>query len=311
MRLVWRFLSGIAVLFVVSIIVFVVTQALPGDLPRLVLGVDAGEEQVEALRVQLGLDRPPLEQYWGWFTGVLSGDWGTSLVSGRPVVEVLGFRIVNSFTLIAIAMLVAVPLSFVVGVWTAARRETVGDRAMLTFSMVTNSLPDFVLGTLLVVLLGTTVFPLFPPVSLFPPGDLPWWYPAQLVLPVMTLVIMAVTYLYRLVRASVIDVLDSEYVQMAHLKGLRGGTILFRHALPNAVIPAVQAASIVFAVSLGGLVVIENLFTFPGVGSALSSAIATHDIPVLQACVLLIATTFFICNTIADLLSARFGLGDR
>jgi len=310
-RLLWRLGGGLVVLFAVSVVVFAVTQALPGDLPRLILGTDADEVQIEALRLQLGLDRPPLEQYLSWLGGVLTGDLGTSLGSGRPVAEVLGFRILNSFTLITISMLIAVPLSMVLGVLTAARRDSLGDRALLGFSMVTNALPDFVLGTLLIVLLGTTVLPLFPPVSLFPPGDLPWWYPAQLVLPVMTLTIMAVTYLYRLVRSSVIDVLDSEYIQMARLKGLAGPVVLFRHALPNAVIPAIQASSIVFAVSLGGLVVIENLFAFPGVGSALSSAIATHDIPVLQACVLLIAATFFVCNTIADLLSARFGWGNR
>jgi len=306
-----RVISGVIILFVVSIIVFFTTQALPGDLPRLILGVDATPDQVDALRVQLGLDRPPLVQYAEWITGVLRGDWGTSLVNGRPVADVVGFRVLNSFALIIIAMLIAIPLSFVLGVLAAARRDRATDHALFGVSVVVNALPDFVLGTLLVALFGTTVFRIFPPVALIPVGDLPWWHPASLVLPVMTIVLMATTYLYRLVRASMLDVLDSDYVQTATLKGLSRTRILFRHALPNAVVPAVQASSLVFAVSLGGLVVIEYLFGYPGLGTLLADSIATHDLPVLQAVILIIAATFFICNLIADVISARFGTRTR
>lgn len=298
-----RIAIGIGVLLAVSILVFLATQALPGDVARVILGRDATAEQVAVLRERLGLDQPLVVQYLNWLGGALRGDFGVSLATGEPVSQVLAGRLLNSMTLVVFGMLIAVPLSLVLGVVTAERRDRPIDKASLRVSMILNALPDFVLGTLLVVLLGTTVFKLFPPVAIIPAGHLPWWYPDRLVLPVLTIVIMATTYLYRLVRASMIDVLSSEYVQTATLKGLTRRTILFRHALPNAVGPMIQATSIIVAATLGGIVVVEFVYNYPGLGTLLTQSIGTRDLPVVQAIVLVIAATYFICNLIADIIA--------
>ncbi|MGV9863394.1 ABC transporter permease [Rhodococcus koreensis] len=297
-----RVAAGVVTLAIVSVLVFAATQALPGDVARLILGPDATADQVAQLRVTLGLDDPVIAQYFAWISGLLSGNLGTSLVTGNPVVDVVAPRLANSLFLVGISMLISIPLSIALGVFTAERRDRFIDRALLRFSMVSNAIPDFVLGILLVVLFGTTVFTWFPPVAIVPVGDAPWAHLDRLILPILTIVILVTTYLCRLVRSSFIDVLDSDYVQMAELKGLGRIMILFRHALPNAIGALIQAAAISAAVVLGGLVVVENVFNFNGIGTLLSNSIKTHDLPVIQAVVMIIATAFFVCNLVADLL---------
>ncbi|MGW5150589.1 ABC transporter permease [Rhodococcus koreensis] len=297
-----RVAAGAVTLAIVSVLVFAATQALPGDVARLILGPDATADQVAQLRVTLGLDDPVIAQYFAWISGLLSGNLGTSLVTGNPVVDVVAPRLANSLFLVGISMLISIPLSIALGVFTAERHDRFIDRALLRFSMVSNAIPDFVLGILLVVLFGTTVFTWFPPVAIVPVGDAPWAHLDRLILPILTIVILVTTYLCRLVRSSFIDVLDSDYVQMAELKGLGRIMILFRHALPNAIGALIQAAAISAAVVLGGLVVVENVFNFNGIGTLLSNSIKTHDLPVIQAVVMIIATAFFVCNLVADLL---------
>ncbi|MGO3678190.1 MAG: ABC transporter permease, partial [Microbacteriaceae bacterium] len=177
-------------------------------------------------------------------------------------------------------------------------------------SMVINAVPEFVLGTVLIALFGTTVFHWFPPVALIPPTDMPWWHIAALVLPITTLVTGGVAYLSRLVRVSFIDVMNSEYIQTAQLKGLSTRRILYRHALPNALAPIIPAASLVAAFLIGGTVVVEYLFSYPGIGSVLIEAVGNRDLPLIQAVVLIIATAYFVFNFIADLLSEA-GAGAR
>lgn len=298
-----RTLAGLVTLMIVSVLIFAATQALSGDIARIILGTGATADQVAQLRSTLGLDEPVLSQYFAWVSGLFTGDLGTSLVSGAPVIDVVAPRLGNSLFLVGISMAISVPLSIVVGVFTAEKRDGVIDRSLLQFSMVSNAIPDFALALLLVVLFGTTVFTWFLPVAIVPVGQPPWAYLDHLVLPILTIVIMVTTYLYRLVRSSFIDVLDSDFVQMAELKGLGRTQILFRHALPNAVGALIQAAAICFAVVLGGLVVVENVFNFNGIGTLLSNSIKTHDLPVIQAAVMIIAAAFFVCNLIADLLA--------
>ena len=302
---------GVLTMFLVSVLVFFATQALPGDIAQIILGRDATPESLATLRAQLGLDRPVIEQYFTWIAGVLRGDFGVSLSSGQPVTTYLGGRILNSATLVVFTMVISLPLSIVAGVFAARHKDGWFDKALLAGSSLVNSLPMFVLGTLLVVLLGTTVFPILPPVSIIPPGDLPWWHPAELVLPVTTLVLLATTYLARLVRSTVIDVLDSEYIQMATLKGLKENRIVYRHALVNAIGPTLQAAAMTTAVTLGGVVVIEFVFAYPGIGTALTDAISKRDIPVIQAVVLLIAVVFYLCNLLADVIQSTLGPRSR
>ena len=215
-----RTLLGVLTLFIASIIIFAATQALPGDPARAILGRTATPESLAALREQLDLDRPVTEQYWDWLSGVLTGDLGESLVAGQPVTELLGSRIVNSAFLMLLAALVSVPLAILIGVVSARRRDGPLDHTLSVTTLAVAGLPEFVVGIALVVLFGTTVFTVLPPVSLIPPDSAPWNYPKELILPTLTLVIAVSPYIARIMRASMIEVLESDYVEMARLKGL-------------------------------------------------------------------------------------------
>lgn len=297
-----KVLQGLLTLLIVSILIFFATQAMPGDVARVILGVNATPERLDVVREQLGLNLPVTTQYLNWLVGILRGDWGVSLTNGTPVAEILGVRLRNSVTLGLLAMIVMLPVSLVIGVIAAQRKDRAFDHLFMGGSMVVNAAPEFVTGTVLVALFGTTVFHWLPPVSLIPPADLPWWHIPALVLPVATVVISGVAYLGRLVRVSFIDVMSSEYIQTARLKGLSTRRILFRHALPNALAPIIPAASLVAAFVIGGTVVVEYLFSYPGIGSALVEAVGNRDLPLIQAIVLIIATAYFVFNFIADVL---------
>ena len=295
-----RIVHGVIVLFVVSLLVFLVTQALPGDVVRVILGTTATEERIAQLREQLGLDQPIWAQYWNWLSGIFRGDLGTSLITGRPVSEVIGPRVRNTLVLAGLTILIMLPVSLILGIVAAVRRDRFIDRLILGTSMLVNATPEFVLGTILIAAFATTVFPILPAVSLIPPDAFPTWYPAALVLPIATLTIFGVMYLARIVRVSFIDVMDSEYVQNARLKGVGDRRILFVHILPNALAPVIPAASLVAAITIGGSVVIEYLFAYPGLGTILVESVANRDLPIVQIVILLIATTYFLFNFIAD-----------
>ncbi|WP_237774402.1 ABC transporter permease [Actinosynnema sp. ALI-1.44] len=301
--LVRRVLLGVLILVLVSMLLFLVTQVLPGDVARIILGKDATAEQVADLRLRLGLDQPLVAQYWHWLTGVLTGEMGTSLANGEPVAGIIGPRVLNSVTLGLFSTVLILPLAVVIGVFSAHKRDSPLDRAFVAVSSLFTALPAFVVGMLLIAFFATSVFGVLPGVSNIPPGHMPWWYPAQLVLPVATLTLMGVMYLGRLVRASFIDAMNSEYVQMAVLKGLSGRRILFRHALPNAIAASLPAASLVTAVTVTGIVVVEYVYSYPGLGTAVVSAVNSHDLPVMQAGILILATAYYLFNLLADVLA--------
>jgi peptide/nickel transport system permease protein len=295
---------SLVTLILVSGLIFMATQGLPGDVARMILGKEAGAEQVEALRSQLGLNLPLVEQYTRWVGSLLSGDLGFSAASNRPVADLVGPRVANSFALVAMSMVLALPISVLLGVATANFKDTWFDRIAMAASLGVNALPEFVLGLLLVVVFSTNLLHVVPAVSLLSPGKPFYQQLSAYVLPVATLFLLQTTYLYRLVRGTMIDVLASDYVQFARLKGMSSGSILFRHALPNAAVPAIQAAANVFALSVGGVVVVEYVFGYPGMGTALTDAVGNRDIPVVQFIVLIIAATFLLSNMIADLAAA-------
>ncbi|MFT4233148.1 MAG: ABC transporter permease [Leucobacter sp.] len=296
-------LQGVLTLLFVSILIFIATQTMPGDVARVILGVNATPERLATVRESLGLDLPAWQQYLNWLGGILRGDWGDSLISGAPIADTLSIRLRNSLTLGVMALIIMLPISLVVGVIAAQRRDRVFDKLFMGSSMVVNAVPEFVLGTVLIALFGTTVLHILPPVALIPPDHMPWWHPLELVLPVTTLVVGGVAYLARLVRVSFIDVMNSEYIQTALLKGLSTRRILYRHALPNALAPIIPAASLVAAFLIGGTVVVEYLFSYPGIGLTLIEAVNNRDLPMIQAVVLIIATAYFVFNFIADALS--------
>ncbi len=295
-----RTLLGVLTLFVASIIIFAATQALPGDPARAILGRTATPESLAALREQLNLDRPVVGQYWDWLSGVVRGDLGDSLVAGQPVTELLGSRIVNSAFLMFISALISVPLAILIGTVSARRRDGPIDHALSVVTLALAALPEFVVGIAFVVLLGTTVFTVLPPVSLIPPGSPPWNYPQELILPTLTLVVAVTPYIARIMRASMVEVLESEYVEMARLKGLRERKVVWRHALPNAIAPTIQVTAINLAYLAGGIVVVEFVFAYAGIGAALVDGVANRDIPIVQAVSLLIAGVYVVLNLIAD-----------
>jgi peptide/nickel transport system permease protein len=300
-----KLLQGVLTLLAMSLLIFLATRALPGDVANMILGQNATPEQIISLRGQLGLDLPLWRQYLSWLGGILQGNWSTSLASGQPVADVLSLAVRNTATLSGVALAVMLPLSVLVGVIAAQFRDGIVDRLFLGVSMIFNAVPDFVTGTVLVAVFATTCVHWLPAVSFIPPGEAPLSYPGALVLPATTVIIPGVMYLSRLVRVAVIDVMTTEYIQTAVLRGLSPRRILLRHALPNAVAPIIPAASLVAAFTVGGVVVVEYLFAYPGVGSALVEAVTNRDLPVIQANVLVIASAYFVLNLVADTLAPR------
>ncbi|MBA2550163.1 MAG: ABC transporter permease [Nocardioidaceae bacterium] len=294
-----RLLLGVLVLVLVSILVFAATQAL-GDPARAILGRDATPASLAALRAELDLDQSVLGQYLSWAGGLLNGDLGNSLAAQQPVTELLGSRLVNSSVLVLCAAVISIPLSIAIGSWAALRREKAFDTVSSSAMLALAALPEFVVAVLLVMLFATTVLQVLPAISPISPGQRPWDVPEGLVLPTATLVLAVAPYVARIMRASMVEVLESDYVEMARLKGLPERTVLIRHALPNAIGPVFQVIAINLAYLAGGVVVIEYVFNYSGIGSALQDAVVNHDIPVVQALAMLIAGVYVLLNLLAD-----------
>src|SRR6266446_5666831 len=296
-----RLLLGLIVLIMVSIVVFAATQALPGDPARAILGRSATPQSLAALRLKLHLDQPVFTQYWTWLTGLLHGNFGTSLAAQEPVTTLLGPRLVNSSVLVAVSAIVSIPLSIAIGSWAALKREKIFDTVSSNLLLALAALPEFVVAVVLVLLFATTVFPnVFPAISRIPPGSGPWNYPSALVLPVLTLVIAVAPYVARIMRASMVEVLESDYIEMARLKGLPERIVLIRHALPNALGPVFQVIALNLAYLAGGIVVVETVFNYGGIGSGMQEAVINHDLPVVQALAMLIAAVYVVLNLLAD-----------
>jgi peptide/nickel transport system permease protein len=301
--LIRRLLLGLLILLLVSIVVFAATQALPGNAARAILGRNATPQRLAALTRQLHLNESAVAQYLHWLGGVLTGNFGTSAATQQPVSQLLSARIDNSAFLVLVSALVALPLSIVLGVWMAVKRDKPTDHILSMATLALASLPEFVIGIGLILLLATNLSHVFPAVSIIPPGEHAWNVPNAVVLPAATLVLAVTPYISRIMRGSMIEVLESEYVTMARLKGLSNRTVIWRHAVPNAIVPAIQVSALQLAYLAGGVVLVEYVFTFPGIGSALVDAVGNRDIPVVQALVIIIAAVYVIVNLIADLLT--------
>jgi peptide/nickel transport system permease protein len=296
-----RLLLGLLVLWLVSIVVFAATQALPGDPARAILGRTATPESLAALREQLGLNRPVLGQYADWIGGLLTGDLGTSLAARQPVSQLLGDRLVNTAFLVLCAGLISIPLSIVLGAYAALRRDRTFDVVTSLGTLLLAALPEFVVGVGLVVLFATTVLNVLPAVSLIPPGTRPWTLPMAMILPTATLVLAVTPYVARIMRASMVEVLESDYVEMARLKGLPERIVIWRHALPNAVGPTFQVIAINLAYLAGGVIVVEYIFNYAGLGGALRDAVSNRDLPVVQALAMSVALVYVGLNLLADI----------
>jgi peptide/nickel transport system permease protein len=301
-RLVLRRLGlGLLTLWLVSLLVFAAVLALPGDAATAILGKEATPDRVAALRDQLHLNDSVISQYLQWLGGLLTGDLGTSAATQQPVSELLSARVGNSVFLVLVASVVAIPLSLVIGVWTAMHRDRPADHITSTATLVLAALPEFVIGIALVLLFATSVFHVLPAVSLLPPGTHAWEDPKVVVLPAATLVLAVTPYISRIMRGSMVEVLESEYVTMARLKGLPERTVIWRHAVPNAIVPAIQVTALQLAWMAGGVVVVEFVFQYPGIGAALVDAVALRDMPVVQTVTMLAAGIYVGLNLLADI----------
>ena len=297
---------GLAVLtlWLVSILVYVATAAL-GDPIRAILGRDfaAQPARVAQLREQLGLDDPLVVRYFRWLGGLLTGDPGVSIASRRPVADLISTNVVNTLVLVLIAALVMIPVAFGIAMVSANFRRRRGDSAIQVVLLTLAGLPEFVIGILLVALLSTTVFHVLPAVTISSRNGHPWDDPATMVLPVATLVLAVAPYVSRIVRSTLLEVLDSDYVELARLKGIPESVVMRKHALLNAVVPGIQVIALQLAWLTGGVVIVEFLFNYPGIGAQLVDSVRNHDVPMVQALSMIIAAVYVGVNLVADLLS--------
>ncbi len=302
LRVLKRLGIGLLMLCVVSFIVFFCTQALPGDIARQILGQNATPEQIAALRAQLGLDQPVFVQYGNWLMGMLQLDPGTSLASRMPVAELIASRLANSLTIVGIAFLLVVLLSYGLGILASRKPGGILDTVISGINHFILSLPEFVVGIIVIVILAVNVFKLFPPASIIDSRYAAIEQPTLLVLPVLCLVLVATPHVLESIRTLMREELESSSVTWARLSGVGEGRILLRYALPNILAPSLQvvAASINFL--LGGMVAVEAVFAFPGIGSALVSAVSTRDIVTVQGIAMFIAVVMVIALMIADII---------
>lgn len=298
-----RLLLGLLILLAVSVVVFAATQALPGNAARAILGRDATPARLKALTLQLHLNQPAITQYWHWLRGIVQGNFGISAATQQPVSQLISTRIDNSAFLVLVSAVIALPLSIALGVWMAVRRDKLADNVLSMVTLALAALPEFVIGLILAVLFATNVTHVLPAVTIIPPGEHAWDIPKTIVLPVATLVLAVTPYISRIMRGSMIEVLESDYVTMARLKGLSNRTVIWRHAVPNAIVPAIQVSALQLAYLAGGIVTVEYVFSYPGVGSALVDAVGNRDVPTVQALVMIIGAVYVAVNLIADLLT--------
>ncbi len=303
-HIVWRVILGFITLFFVSVLIFLATNMLPGDPARAILGPRATPEKLAILRQEMGLNRPVAVRYGSWLGDIARGDLGTSLAGmNEPVTKVIGRRLYNSFLLVVLSALVSVPLSMGIGAYMALKRDTKLDAATTIGTLALSALPEFVIGIALVLLLSTQIFHILPPISRLDSFE-PYLGQLDLfILPVITLTLAVLPYIVRMMRASTIEVLESEYISMARLKGVPEPLVMRRHSLPNAVVPAIQGTAMQLAWLAGGIVVVEYLFAYPGIGTALVDAVANRNYPVIQALSLILAATYVFLNLAADILT--------
>ncbi|MDR0354358.1 MAG: ABC transporter permease [Deltaproteobacteria bacterium] len=291
-------------LLVSSMIIFFSTQVLPGDVAQMILGRFARPEAVEALRVKLGLNEPIYVQYLTWLKNFVQGDWGLSLSTNNyPVAPMVWERLKNSFILAMAAFVIYVPGGILLGLWAALRRNKAADHIISVSSLSLIGLPEFVTGVILIAIFSLKLGWLPPSSSISPTATLPEILP-KLVLPAITAALVSLAYITRMTRASTVEALYSDYVRTAYLKGLSPRQVLFRHVLRNALMPTVTVAAISIGWLMGGLVVTEALFSYPGLGRLLLFAIQRRDLPLIQATTLLMAAIFCLSNMLADIIYA-------
>jgi len=296
-----RIALGFLTVFLVSVLIFAGTEILPGDVATAILGQSATPDAVEAIRRSLGLHDPAVVRYLNWLRAFSTGDVGVSLTTGRPVGPDLWLRLNNTFFLASIAAAIAVPLATVLGITTAIFRNSVFDRLVNILGLAAISLPEFFVGYLLILFLSVHL----------------GWLPSlaivshemsllqrlnAIALPAITLVLAVLAYMMRMTRAAVLDVLSRPYIEMAILKGVPPTRLVLQHAVPNALAPIIQVVAFNLAYLVVGVVLVEVVFVYPGIGQFLVDAVSKRDVTVVQACGLVFGITYVSLNVLADII---------
>lgn len=297
-----RALLGVVTLFAVSVVIFVCTQILPGDVATAVLGQSATPETVAAFRKELGLDQPAVYRFLSWLTHAMQGDLGRSLTNQRVIIDELAPRFRNTMFLAGYAALIAVPLSVGLGVLAAIREGRPVDRISNILTLMTISVPEFFIGYLLILFFAVK-FTWFPSLATVFDGMSFAERIYVTTLPALTLTMLVAAHMLRMTRTSVLSVMSSPYIEMAFLKGMSRGRVVSRHALPNAAAPIITVVALNLAYLVVGVVVVEAVFTYPGIGQLMVDAVSKRDVPVIQACGLVFAGVFVGLNTLADILA--------
>jgi peptide/nickel transport system permease protein len=302
-----RRLGAIAlVLIIVTFAVFAVTMILPGNAAVMILGEYATPESLAAMERQLGLDKPWYVLYFQWVGAILQGDFGTSLRLSLPVSDVVGAAFWNSAYLAVTALIVVTVIAIPLGVVAAIRRGTVVDLAIGFFAYIGTAMPEFVTATLLLVFLAAPDNPLLPAGGFVSPGESFQGFLMHVILPASTLGLILMAHISRQVRSEMSDVMHSDYVRAARLKGLSERRVIWRHALPNSLAPAIAVISLDIGYLLGGIIVVEEIFAWPGLGRLLIYALQNRDLPVIQAVTLMLAMVYALSNLVADIVIAVF-----
>ncbi|MCZ6770594.1 MAG: ABC transporter permease [Proteobacteria bacterium] len=297
-----RLALGFLTLFVVSLIIFMGVELLPGDLAEAILGQSATPENLAAFRKELGLDRPAYIRYVEWLAGIVQGDFGTSLASGREISELIGKRLANTLYLALYAAAISVPLALVLGILAALYRNGIYDRVVNLVTLSSISFPEFFVAYILILIFSVTLgwFPSLANVDIGTPFFERLY---KVFLPAATLTLVVVAHMMRMTRAALINLLANPYIEMASLKGMTQRRIILTHALPNAWAPIVNVIAINLAYLIVGVVIVEVVFVYPGLGQLIVDSVQKRDIPVVQACSLIFAATYILLNLTADILS--------
>ncbi len=297
-----RIALGLLLLLAVSVLIFAATQILPGDVAQSILGQAATPETLANLREELGLNEPPVTRYFNWLFGVLQGDLGTALTNGQDIASSMGKRLGNTLFLAGCAAIIAVPLAIILGLIAVRYRNRWPDKAISTVTLTTISVPEFLVGYIAVYFLSVQ-FRLLPSLASVNDGMSLGERLFAISLPVLVLVLAVLGHMMRMTRAAILNVLESAYVETAELKGLPPFRVIARHALPNAIAPVVNVVMLNMAYLVVGVVVVEVVFVYPGMGQYLVDHVAKRDVPVVQACGLVFAAIYIGLNIAADVIS--------
>lgn len=297
-----RLFLALVTLFIISLIIFIGIEVLPGDMATAYLGQRETPESLKALREEFGLNDPAYERYLNWLGDALRGDLGMSYARRQAVSDMIGYRLRNTVVLSVVASLVGIPLAVVLGVIAGLTREKWPDTIVSLMAIIGMTLPGFVTATILIFIFALRL-EWFPAITLIATDAPVSELLPNIVLPIITLTIIMVAHILRLVRTNMIDVMVSDYVQMARLKGVPALKIVFKHALPNAMLPTINIIALTITWLIGGVAIIETVFNYPGIGKLMINAIADRDFALVQGIGIILACVVIAVNLIADLLS--------